>query len=293
MHAVVMVMLAGAVADAGAPAAPEMAVFALQARNGVSLDVAAMVTDHVVDVLRRNRSLGRVTSWPELQTLLSLEQAKQLADCGGDSCIAEVMGALNVEYVVLGSVGKLGRHLLVSLQMLQVRTSTAVATVTVRVCADDEGLLLPAIEPSVKNMLVEGRLLRGRVAALPPSITECPDSPMQGVVPTETATEDGSFRRRVTFLGAGTGVLVSLTGLLVGTTGWALAGASLAYLAALQTPRLLGQIPTGNLTNTSRLAVLYGVEVGGAVTSLVAVVGGAVALAAGLTGLLVLFIFRS
>jgi TolB-like protein len=274
------------------PAGAEVAVFAFQARNGVPTDVAAIVTDHVVDVLRRTPGLRRVASWPELQALLSLEQAKQLVDCSEESCITEVMGALNVEYVVMGSVGRLGRHLVLNLQMLKVRTSMAVASISMRVCADDEGLILTALEHAVRNMLVEARVMGGRTVPVPPHVSECLENPAAGAAPPPSPRESG-FRRRVTLAGAGAGALVATAGLVVGLSGWALAVASLAYLYALQTPKYLEQVQTPGLTRTPRLLVLYGVEVGGGVASVVAISGGLVALAAGLTALVVLFIFGS
>lgn len=283
--------------QAGREGPPTAAMLALQARNGVTPDAAALVTEAAVDEIRGQKAFARVTSWSELQQLLTLEQAKQLSDCGGESCVAEVMGALDVDYAIMGSVGRLGRHTQVTLNLLHVRTSTARSSVAIRACADDEGTVLLAIRPAVRNMLAEARLVPGPPVALPPSLTECadPNAPKVKDANHNRAAQasDGSLRARLRILGALGSAALGLAGAgsLLGGVGVGIG--AVAFLARITNPQRLGDIRTGPLEREGRLALLYGSDAAGFALALLLGVAGLIAMAAAVTALVMIFIFGS
>ncbi len=54
--------------------------------------------------------------------MVSFEAQKQLLGCGDDSCLAELGGALGVEFIVMGSVSKIGESTLISLKKINLET---------------------------------------------------------------------------------------------------------------------------------------------------------------------------
>jgi len=65
--------------------------------------------------------LFTVISRADIKSMLDFEEDRRLVGCTADAaCMAEIGGALGVEYVVSGSVGLLGGKHLLNLQLLDI-----------------------------------------------------------------------------------------------------------------------------------------------------------------------------
>ncbi len=73
--------------------------------------------------------LFEVLSRDEIRKMLSHEQDKMLAGCDDASCLAEIGGALGVEALVAGDVGKVGEKYLINLQRIDIRNAKVVKRV--------------------------------------------------------------------------------------------------------------------------------------------------------------------
>lgn len=125
---------APAVAPAAEPA-PEPAKPAARAQkikaavldinaNGAPAELATNVTSLVAIELERLEVFS-VISRQEIRAMLSHEAEKQALGCdAGSSCLAELGGALGVQYLVSGSLGKIGDSLLLNLALSDVGKAT-------------------------------------------------------------------------------------------------------------------------------------------------------------------------
>jgi hypothetical protein len=96
-----------------------IAVLDIKAR-GLDASVAENITDLVVKEVDRV-GLFRTISMEEIKLMLEHEQQKILTGCDDTACLAEIGGALGVELLMAGGVGKLGDTYVVSLKLIDVR----------------------------------------------------------------------------------------------------------------------------------------------------------------------------
>ncbi|HEY3446780.1 MAG TPA: hypothetical protein VGK67_10475 [Myxococcales bacterium] len=137
-----------------APKKIKMAVVGLTAKN-MEQSTADIFCDALVGELRKRPNM-QITDRSDIATALGAEREKQMLGCTDNSCMAEIGGALGVDLLVRGNVGRVGKILQVFLVLVDSTKGTAVSTVTEQIkSANDEAFFdqLPK--------LVE-RLLKGR-----------------------------------------------------------------------------------------------------------------------------------
>ncbi len=161
---------------------------------------ARFVTVAVMTELSRTGRFDVIGS-SDIQALLGLERQKQLLGCTNDesSCLAELSGALGAEYLVTGSLGKVGKQTRLDLTLLQTKGS--------RVLARDGGPVTDDTLPDETS-----RIVRALLAALP-------GAPSAAPVETVVARPSGEGSRPLApkiLLGAGA-VALAAGGVLLGT----------------------------------------------------------------------------
>jgi TolB-like protein len=134
---------------------PSVAVFALEAKTGVTAASAEAMTEYYVEELRRSSLFSKVVSTKDIQAVLGMEQQRQLMDCNATSCLTEIAQSLGVDFVAAGSVSKLGGSFLFTAKILNARSGMAAASLSRRVQGDTEEALLDVIRPAVEQMLVQ------------------------------------------------------------------------------------------------------------------------------------------
>jgi TolB-like protein len=222
---------------------PSVALVSLAAKTGIAPATADLVTDALVQEIRSTAVFSRVVSTQDIQAALGMEQSRQMLECSTTSCMVEIGGALNVTYILAGSVGRLGESHLLNLSLVEARTGVSAASASSRTRGATEEALLDSIKPAVAE------LLKGM-------------APAGGTV--SEATQGSGMRRRA-LLGSGAallaltlpagvaaaglavvsafvvqgmfGLLVPITGiaffLKVGAAGGSAGGAAVLVLAAL------------------------------------------------------------
>jgi TolB-like protein len=179
--ALIALLLAAPIA-ADAAKRPGLAVMDIRAVQGVQPGTATLITDILVTEVSGTRRYDVVSS-ADISSLLGLEKQKQLLQCGEDSsCLAELGGALGVDYLLSGSVGLLGTRLRISLSVQNVKRARVVAR-QARFCDANEDALVRATEETVRALLaeVEGSLAAAR--APEPAVAPVEPSPPPKVVP--------------------------------------------------------------------------------------------------------------
>jgi hypothetical protein len=217
---------------------------------GVPADVASSLGLLVPTEVRQALPGAAVVSGEEVRSMLGFEAQRQALGCEGDSgCLAEIAGALGVDEVLTGRVGKLGRTFVLELRRIDIKKAKVVASVTSTVTgAEDE--LVGAM-----------RALVARVYGL----ASRESAPAAAVSPPVEPTRTGS--RGTLALGLG------LAGLVAGGAG---IGWSLSTNAAYVAQQDGVTQPTVTRTTAERAQVIYPVSIGLAVAGAVTTIVGAV-----------------
>jgi hypothetical protein len=124
----------------GSLKALKIAVVTLQGRGGIPADTAQLFTEALVAELRRQPG-ATVLSDSDIAAAIGLERQKQLLGCSETSCLTEIGGALGVDRLVYGSVGRVGESLVVTLTSLDPQRSKPMASVSERLKGKDEVFL--------------------------------------------------------------------------------------------------------------------------------------------------------
>ncbi|MFT7578893.1 MAG: TolB-like protein, partial [Myxococcota bacterium] len=111
-----------------APEGTKAAVIDLQT-HGVDPALGKNLTELLTLELKTFKGMG-VVSRSEIQTLLQLETQKQLLGCEDSGCLVEIGGALGVDYLVSGSVGRLGDAYVITLKLMDVHEAHVVNRVS-------------------------------------------------------------------------------------------------------------------------------------------------------------------
>ena len=90
--------------------------------HGVDERLGKNLTQLLSLELKKFKGLS-VISRDEVQTMLRFEADKQMLKCTSDtSCLVEIGGALGVDYLVSGSVGRLGDAFVIILKLMRMST---------------------------------------------------------------------------------------------------------------------------------------------------------------------------
>lgn len=163
-------------ASADAPAKPlepkptTLQVLALAPENGVDPASAKILTDFLASELGLHREL-RVFGQSDLEALLREAKDRRAVGCDGaaDSCLSEVAGALGAQWLLTGTVGRLGEALVLNVRVLDTHKHTVLAQLS-KVTGAEQSQLLRAVDELVPELLRQLRI-------------GAPDKPAQSPVP--------------------------------------------------------------------------------------------------------------
>ena len=135
----------------------EIAIFQLEA-NGVDKSVANVVTDALHAQLRKLPN-SRIISSKEIETMLGYEERKQLAGCSQTSCVVAIGGAMGVDKILTGSVGKLGDSYIFNLKLLDIFSGKIEGMFDKRLSEGDEEDFLESIPEALETLFPQNALL--------------------------------------------------------------------------------------------------------------------------------------
>ncbi len=242
-----LLTLGGAQTVGPVASAPSVALFRINSEFGVPQGVANLLGERLASLLRESGSFKNVVASSDLEALVDLERQKQLADCNSESCVSEIAGFLGVDFLVVGTVGKLGGTYLLNLKLLNVRSASTPAAVSEQFPGDTEEALLNGTLPSLRKLLERA----GFKHALPQTAENAP--------PTASTT---SAAHAATEPGLGAAAAPKER------AGWVLPVLGVAAVTALGGGALLlggllsGAVTFGFVVLNSRVFVDYPVELG-------------------------------
>jgi hypothetical protein len=143
-----------------------MLVFDVRPTGGVSKETAENLTGLIAALLSEDERL-EVLAGPDLRSIIDLETQKQSLGCSTDtSCLAEVAGALNAQFVLAGDAGFLGSLINLNLSLYDQTKASNIGRRAVQAASLDQlpatlrvalgQLVVSAIGTSSASALVDG-----------------------------------------------------------------------------------------------------------------------------------------
>jgi TolB-like protein len=164
MRLALAVALALTAAPALAAGKTRIAVTEIRSVQGVSSGTATILSDIVVSEV--SESGFDVVSQSDINAMIGFERQKQVLGCAEDSsCLAEIGGALGVDYMLTGQVGQIGSRYRISLLVVDTKKAKVVAR-SAQFCDVNEDALARAAESTVGQLLAA---VRGGAIPLPPA----------------------------------------------------------------------------------------------------------------------------
>jgi len=119
---------------------PKLAVMDLAAKSGIEQAQLDVLGDMLATEIRVI-GLHEVVTKSDIQSMLGLERSKELRACDDASCMAEIGGALGVELMVSGNVGRFGKVYAVNLKLINVKQAKVDNSVFRKVEGGEQALL--------------------------------------------------------------------------------------------------------------------------------------------------------
>ncbi len=160
-----LVPLLAAVALTAAPLPKKIAVMDLAAA-GVEPSLAQAVSLVVPTEIRGRIPSAQVISKDEISAMLGLEKTRQMLGCTGVGCTAEIGGALGVDELVDGRIGKVGQTYVLELRRLDVKGAKTLGSAA-RMVRGEEDELVKAVQ-GMLDELFPGTRGAGKVKSIAP-----------------------------------------------------------------------------------------------------------------------------
>ncbi|MFL5322563.1 MAG: hypothetical protein ACJ790_23080 [Myxococcaceae bacterium] len=165
------------VASLAHAATVKVAVLQVKPLEPALAGTADVMTEALVTELGHDKRL-EIISASDVSALVGLERQKQLLGCSESSasCLAELSGALGARFVVVGSLGRVGRQRRLDLRVLDSENGKAL---------DREGALVAEDNLGDELKQMAQKLAAAIPVAAPEVVQKTPDVPKQEVKPTE------------------------------------------------------------------------------------------------------------
>lgn len=221
-----LVALALAAVSTVALAAPRTKIAVTEIKNvqGVSAGTATILSDIVVSEVAR--AGHDVVSQSDIKAMIGFEKQKQVLGCSEDSsCLAEIGGALGVDYMLAGQVGQIGTRYRVSVMLVETKKARVVARAA-QFCDQNEDALARAAETTVRELLATAAAASASAAARgapslevrppPPGPSRAAPAPVGVAAVSDTARPAPKRSRLPAYLTMGGGGVLLAAGALTG-----------------------------------------------------------------------------
>jgi TolB-like protein len=228
MRVAILLVVLALPAAASAAARVKVAVTEVKSVQGVPAGTATILSDIVVSEVARHGY--DVISQSDISAMIGFERQKKMLGCDETSCLAEIGGALGVDYLITGQVGQIGTRFRISLMVVDSRKARVTGRAA-NFCDQNEDALARAAEATVGQLITsirasESNQLAPPAAGLSPAMVPAPAPPPPARdTPAGKATASLGERHMTT----GTWVALGSGGALVLGGSLAIAGARNKY----------------------------------------------------------------
>ncbi|MBM4320309.1 MAG: hypothetical protein FJ125_10180 [Deltaproteobacteria bacterium] len=129
---------------------PKLVLVGLEASGAPAAEVSALAESLCTEVGSLDRF--ELLCGSELKVMLEHMSLQRLMGCAGDDCLRELSGHVKADWLLLGSVGKVGETFTLNLRLMNAQ-SGSVAGRTSRTVSKDLGRLLGELAPALKELL--------------------------------------------------------------------------------------------------------------------------------------------
>jgi TolB-like protein len=213
MRIAVLALLLTFPAAALAAGRTKVAVTEIRNVQGVAVGTATILTDIVVSEV--SKAGYDVLSQADISAMVGFEKQKRMLGCEETGCLAELGGALGVDFLLTGQVGQIGTRYRISLLVVDAKKSRVVARAA-QFCDQNEDALARVAEQTVAQVLapVRGDFQPGPPAAAPrprPDLAAAPPRP-----PAAPVITGPRHLTRGAWISAGAGAALLAGGLVTG-----------------------------------------------------------------------------
>jgi TolB-like protein len=169
-----LVLLAVAGSTAAAPRT-KIAVTEIKNVQGVQQGTATILSDIIVSEVAKQGY--DVISQSDINAMIGFEKQKTALGCSDadSACLAEIGGALGVDFMVAGQVGQIGSRYRISLLLVDTKRAK-VAARSAQFCDKNEDALAKVAETTVADLL---RIARATEPSPPPVVAQPQPAPVQ------------------------------------------------------------------------------------------------------------------
>jgi hypothetical protein len=144
----------------------KLAVLDVRATGTVSKERVEGLSALIASEVAR-ASVGDVLSGADLRAMLGFERQRDLLGCGDASCLAEIGGALGVDYLVSSEVSVVGETWLLSMALVEIRKAHVAQRLTKQTQSENElvNLTSLAADELLQPLLAQAPRPRSKVPA--------------------------------------------------------------------------------------------------------------------------------
>lgn len=246
----------------------QIAFFQLEAQ-GVEQKVSTFVSDSILIEMTKLPDTTVIGS-KEIDAMLGFEQKKQMTGCIDTSCIVAIGGALGVDKILMGNVGKLGASYMLNIKLLDIKKGTIEAMYNKRLKGGSEEDFLDLVPEALAAIFPASAAIWAKAA---PSAPTSP-KPAQPSVTSDKAVVIKEVRKPVSPTGApvwpwvlvGTGAAAIVAG---GVTHYLAFGDYDSFKNSLETDPKREDLKSSAGLKQTMAFILYGVGAASAAGGLV------------------------
>jgi hypothetical protein len=141
--------------SAAHPAQPKIAVMDVVIKSGAPAGAGQVLSEAIVAEVRKRSPNAQVLSAEEIRSMIQVEGEKQQLGCHSEkelACLTEIGGALGVERVVIGSLGRLGKTYVYSLKLVDVTKAQVLRSGSLELKTQEDDELLSATTKLVAQL---------------------------------------------------------------------------------------------------------------------------------------------
>lgn len=138
-----------------------IAVMDIIIKEGIHAQAGQALTDLVTSEIAKIEKYD-VINRDDIRVMLEHMANKQLLDCDDTRCLAVIGGALGVDYLFAGNVGKVGNIFIINVKVIDINKAKVLSRFTREYTGDEAGLV-SEMKLAVDKVFDEGRLFRQKM----------------------------------------------------------------------------------------------------------------------------------
>jgi len=130
-------------------------VMDLVPERGMDPSAVRILNGVLLNEIGRSNRFRHVIGQQDIMAMVRMEEERiKLTGCVDDACLADIGGALGVEYMIAGEVGRLDEDTVLNLKLMNVKQARVDGRTSILIAAD-EGGMLSAMKRAVREVVLD------------------------------------------------------------------------------------------------------------------------------------------